>query len=204
MKIEDYKNDWDNQFDPNLEIPNEIEQLKKVKPTLKKIKTTIIIESIFSFVMIILGAFIPSIKLLGPISIIVYYMLYIIICSSTLFLMYYYLKTYKYVNNTDISLRKNLSDFIYNFNIGIEMYRAAAFVLSPLAVMLGFISRKHALPDKIYSYFYEGKDNFQSIQFEIIALIVLSILSIFLINRYIKKLYGNHLIAMKQLLDHIN
>ncbi|MFP3592294.1 hypothetical protein [Chryseobacterium sp. SIMBA_038] len=140
MNFDKLKEQWNNEDANSVNIPNNIEQLKKSKHPIEKIQKSMKMEFPFQIIAIILLGFFPQ-QLDFPASQhVIYYTSYamLVVISSYYFFGFYkfYKQTELYTGNTQNSLWK----IYHELKLNMERYQSFGFLLLPhFMITLGLV-----------------------------------------------------------------
>ncbi|MGG5209580.1 hypothetical protein ACQWU4_11580 [Chryseobacterium sp. MIQD13] len=131
MNFDQLKEQWNNEAGESVHIPNTIEQLKKSKHPIEKIKKSMKAEFPMQIIAIILIAFFPQ-QLGFPTSqYVIYYTSYVILLVISSYYLFGFYKFYKqtelYTGNTKNSLWK----IYHELKLNMERYQSFGFLLLP-------------------------------------------------------------------------
>lgn len=201
MELEDLKSIWKHQK-PGLESKQESEIASMLKgrsnSIISKLKRSVWFELIFTIVCGIgLGIYALTLEsgaLMWTIISLV------ILFSSYLF---YYVKKIILLNQFDPAsenLKNNLQNLLERLTVYLNFYKKSYAVLYPVYFCLGLL----------FGALERGMDDFlnhisqpQTILFLIVLAVVFFLCTIWVTNWYLKKLYGNHLDKLKELLHEL-
>lgn len=131
MNFDQLKEQWNNEDGNSVQIPNTIEQLKKSKHPIEKIRKSMRAEFPMQIFAIILIAFFPQFLNFPVSQYIIYYTSFVmlIVISSYYFLGFYkfYKQTELYTGNTKNSLWK----IYHELKLNMERYQSFGFLLLP-------------------------------------------------------------------------
>lgn len=197
MNFDQLKEQWNNE-DGNVNIPDNIEQLKESKHPIEKIQKSMKKEFSMQILAIILIGFFPL--LLGfPISqYIIYYVSYtmmVVISSYYLFGFYkFYKQTELYTGNTKNSLWK----IYHELRLNMERYQSFSFLLLPhFLITIGLF---------IYSSLEKKGENLSNANQASLIIVVLigTILFVASIVLWTKYIYGRHAKQLENILNEMD
>ncbi|KMQ66806.1 hypothetical protein ACM46_04715 [Chryseobacterium angstadtii] len=131
MNFDQLKEQWNNEDGSSVHIPNTIEQLKKSKHPIEKIRKSMKAEFPMQVIAVILIAFFP-LQLKFPSSqYVIYYTSYAMLVVISSYYLYGFYKFYKqtglYTGNTKNSLWK----IYHELKLNMERYQSFGFLLLP-------------------------------------------------------------------------
>ncbi|MGE8433776.1 MULTISPECIES: hypothetical protein [Chryseobacterium] len=197
MNFDQLKEQWNNE-DGNVNIPDNIEQLKESRHPIEKIQKSMKKEFSMQILAIILIGFFPL--LLGfPISqYIIYYVSYtmmVVISSYYLFGFYkFYKQTELYTGNTKNSLWK----IYHELRLNMERYQSFSFLLLPhFLITIGLF---------IYSSLEKKGENLSNANQASLIIVVLigTILFVASIVLWTKYIYGRHAKQLENILNEMD
>ena len=131
MNFDQLKEQWNKEEGESLHVPNTIEQLKKSKHPIEKIKKSMKAEFPMQIIAVILIAFFPQLLHFPSSQYAIYYTSYamlVVISSYYLFGFYkFYKQTELYTGNTKNSLWK----VYHELKLNMERYQSFGFLLLP-------------------------------------------------------------------------
>ena len=197
MNFDQLKEQWNNE-DGNVNIPDNIEQLKESRHPIEKIQKSMKKEFSMQILAIILIGFFPL--LLGfPISqYIIYYVSYtmmVVISSYYLFGFYkFYKQTELYTGNTKNSLWK----IYHELRLNMERYQSFSFLLLPhFLITIGLF---------IYSSLEKKGENLSNANQASLIIVVLigTVLFVASIVLWTKYIYGRHAKQLENILNEMD
>lgn len=131
MNFDQLKEQWNKEDGSSVQIPNTIEQLKKSKHPIEKIRKSMKAEFPMQILAIIFIAFFPQLLNFPPSQYVIYYTSYamlVVISSYYLYGFYkFYQQTELYTGNTKNSLWK----IYHELKLNMERYQSFGFLLLP-------------------------------------------------------------------------
>ncbi len=129
-----------------------------------------------------------------------------IIATLILLLAYliYYVKKINLLNRFNASqqnIRQNLEKLVNDLNAYLQFYKTSYTILYPVYFLLGIM---FAAMERGFDVFWEKLGQPETILKLTFFAFILIVLSLFTSKWYLKKLYGNHLDKLKELLGDIN
>lgn len=129
-----------------------------------------------------------------------------VIATVVLFLVYcvYYFKKLKLLNSFDSShqnVRENLEKLVKDLNIYLSFYKTSYAIVFPAYFLLVLLFT--AIERGADAFFHQLSQPETILRLSI-ALLIFIMITVFISKWYLKKLYGNHLEALKELLKDIN
>jgi membrane protein implicated in regulation of membrane protease activity len=129
-----------------------------------------------------------------------------IVAVLILFLAYliYYIKKINLLNRFDASqqnIRENLEKLVNDLNAYLQFYKTSYTILYPVYFLLGLM---FAALERGFDVFWEKLGQPETILKLTFFSFILVVLSLFISKWYLKKLYGNHLHKLKELLGDIH
>lgn len=201
MNFDQLKEQWNNEDNSSVSIPNTIEQLKKSKHPIEKIQKSMKAEFPMQVIAIILIAFFPQLLDFPPSQYIIYYTSYamLVVISS-----YYFFGFYKFYKQTELysgNTKNSLWKIYHELKLNMERYQSFGFLLLPHFMI--------ALGLEFYNLFEKkGKSlgNFADTYQQTLILIVLAgtvsiVASIVLWTRYI---YGRNAKRLENILNEMD
>ncbi|SHL18915.1 hypothetical protein [Chryseobacterium polytrichastri] len=201
MNFDRLKEQWNNEDADSVNIPNNIEQLKKSKHPIEKIQKSMKMELPFQIIGIILIGFFPQ-QLDFPASqhIIYYtsYTLFVVISSYYFFGFFkFYKQTELYTGNTQNSLWK----IYHELKLNMERYQSLGFLLLPhFMITLGLVFY-NTLAKKGESLGNMSSHNQQILIFSVLIGTIAIVAGIVLWTRYF---YGKNAKQLENILNEID
>ncbi|MGU3376728.1 hypothetical protein [Chryseobacterium sp. M5A1_1a] len=131
MNFDQLKEQWNNEDGSSVQIPNTIEQLKKSKHPIEKIRKSMKGEFPMQVIAIILIAFFPQLLHFPTSQYVIYYTSYVVLMVISSYYLYGFYKFYKqtelYTGNTKNSLWK----IYHELKLNMERYQSFGFLLLP-------------------------------------------------------------------------
>jgi len=131
MNFDQLKEQWNKEDGSSVQIPNTIEQLKKSKHPIEKIRKSMKGEFPMQVLAIIFIAFFPQLLHLSSSQYVIYYTSYAMLVVISSYYLYGFYKFYKqtelYTGNTKNSLWK----IYHELKLNMERYQSFGFLLLP-------------------------------------------------------------------------
>ncbi|RKS96784.1 hypothetical protein [Chryseobacterium defluvii] len=131
MNFDQLKNEWNNENNEDINIPDSIKKLKESKHPIERIQRTMKREFVMQVIAIILIAFFPFQFGFPSSQYVIYYTSYamlVVISSYYLYGFYqFYKQTELYTGNT----RNSLWKIYYELRLNMERYQSFGFLLLP-------------------------------------------------------------------------
>lgn len=174
----------------------------KTNSVVSKIRKSLLTETIFSLIFV--GLFVCVGLLSGNFGIKVYFSffsLFILIFTGFLF---YLLQQTKSLTSSSDSVKENLKKLHLLLSVFVKRYFQFTMLLIPICILfsvyLGYADREYNIDNVILS----ASTNLEKyIALLILAIIVFSVAMYFFTKWYLRKLYGNHLSEMKEMIEQL-
>ncbi|WP_143309459.1 hypothetical protein [Chitinophaga vietnamensis] len=138
MNFDDIQAAWNNDNGGNPPMPDDLSKLKPAGLTLTSIKQRMYHEGIVQAGGIVVIGFYPQIFHLDTAFVAPFYAVYALLVLVCLRYFLAFRALYKRINPVTLNSRDSLYETYYDIRLGIEMYKACSYALSPLAVAIVF------------------------------------------------------------------
>ncbi|PWN66900.1 hypothetical protein C1631_019470 [Chryseobacterium phosphatilyticum] len=200
MNFDQLKEQWNNE-DSNLNIPDNIKQLKESKHPVEKIQKTMKKEFPMQILAVILIAFFPFIFKFSASLYTIYYTSYaiLVVVSS-----YYLLGFYKFYKQTELytgNTKNSLWKIYHELRLNMERYQSFGFLLLPHLLITIGLEICNALEKKGKSLFDLTNTYQQSI---VLIVLITTIVYVAAIVLWTKYFYGNQAQQLENILNEMD
>ncbi|MBV8325926.1 hypothetical protein [Chryseobacterium sp.] len=200
MNFDQLKEQWNNE-DNNINIPDNIQQLKESKHPVEKIQKTMKKEFPLQVISIIMIGFFPFMFKFSPSVYPLYYTSYVILVVISSYYLFGFYKFYKqtefYTGNTKNSLWR----IYHELRLNMERYQSFGFLLLPHILLTIGLQAYYTLEKKGSSLL-----DLTSIYHQYLTILVLitTLVYVAAIVLYTKYIYGRHAKQLESILNEID
>lgn len=204
MNFEDMKSAWQQDSGGDIELPDQLETIKKAKSPVEKVKKNIRMEMWTSLVcFVVLFAFPLFYDHLLPQVRVFYYTILIMTLIPMSYYFYNFYKFYGRLNKLELSTKDNVEDAYFDLKYSIEMYKVMQHFILPNYFLLGLVIGAGGAINLII----ERLLNFNNlVTIEKLPLILLGLFILltfvgffYLIKFYTQYLYGKYLDELRKI-----
>lgn len=181
---------------------------QKNRPTtnsiLKKITKSLFIEIVLGLICIVLFASISFFS--NYTSIKIYFGIFSVLIASITLVLYYLFKRTKEIAITTLPVINNLKVLHKLLSEFVKRYIQFTMLLIPICLVfssyLGYLDSKSSLdPHSFFPAYITSK---RQLAFLIIFIVLFTVSVYYFTKWYLKKLYGNHLVDLKKMIDQLD
>jgi len=208
MNFDKLKEQWDNEPNDHIHIPDSLDKLKAAQTPVDAVRRQMRNEFFLQIAALILLAFAPLIFRLEPLMTNVFLFCYAMVLTFTAYYFYKFFTFYKQSYNMTYDSRNNLLWFYYELKLNIELYKALSYITYFIGFSFGVLI---VLIHKV-----SGEGNLDSLAFldtiagafprlYFVVLLVFSLAFAFSIAEIVPRYYyGKHLKKIKKILDELD
>lgn len=205
MNFEELKSEWDKEPEYEVNIPENLQNLKKSNLPIEQVKKMMRKELFMQVASLIFIGMLPLIPIVPqfPFKIItdtkVFYMVYGFMLIISILFIYKFYKFYFYISDFEVNTKDGLYEVYYELKLNLETYKTWSYSITPfLIIMIVQIWKTTAKAINSQSQIFEN--------LYIIGFISLgcSIYMYWATNWWMNKFYGPHLDRLKSILFNLN
>ena len=140
MNFDDMKSAWQQDSGGDIELPDQLETIKKAKSPVQKVKKNIRMEMWGYLILTILFFILPFLsQRLIPQTQVFYYTILILTLLPMIFYFYNFYKFYGRLNQLELNTKENVEDAYFDLRYSIEIYTVMQHFTIPNFMLLGFV-----------------------------------------------------------------
>ncbi|SHG78560.1 hypothetical protein [Pedobacter caeni] len=201
MNFDDIKSAWNKESEQPIEIPKDIQSLKKAQMPLDKFRKNMRGEAIFQILALLMSAFIPGFFKLIPALKIPFNSAYILFVITTLYFLIRFYKFYKKIGASSLNTKDSLYELNYDLKLNMELYKMFNFILLPVFLIFGAI----ILVNDNYAYFLKvitNEPGYFYIAFGLTTLTIYTMVHFFAII-WLNQYYGKYAKEIESLISEL-
>jgi len=209
MNFEDMQSAWQQDEGTNIELPDQLEKIKRATSPVEKVKKNIRFESWTYLIFIVLFFFLPVMyDQLPPLAKVFYYTLLIMTLMPMAYYFYNFYKLYGRLNKLELNTKSNVEEAYFDLRYSLEIYKVMHHFISPNLFLLGFVYGAGKSIEKLM----QDLLNFGSLStdkhlflFAVCAVILLFFVGYFFFIKWVLHYYyGKYLDELKDIKDSLN
>lgn len=145
MNLDDLQKQWQQQPDEHIQLPVQLDSLKKARNPVEKIRQNMKNEFWFQLIGLLVISLAPALMKSSREFLVIYYSFLPVVLAISGYYLTRFFRFYRDTIRMDMDTRKNLYRFYFEMKLNIEAYKAFNYCIGIFLIPLGLL---FALQDK--------------------------------------------------------
>ncbi|SDM99282.1 hypothetical protein [Siphonobacter aquaeclarae] len=207
MNLDDLQKQWQQQPDEHIQLPVQLDSLKKARNPVEKIRQNMKNEFWFQLIGLLVISLAPALMKSSREFLVIYYSFLPVVLAISGYYLTRFFRFYRDTIRMDMDTRKNLYRFYFEMKLNIEAYKAFNYCIGIFLIPLGLLfALQDKFPDPFLSiHRYMSTHTIGTEQVIIVAVVLLTaVVVIDLIARvWVEKYYAPYVRQIEAVLNEL-